>query len=149
VPRSVEENVFRLEVAVHDPVLDVRPFEGARDAHERPVEKLGVARGHLRPQASARHPPRADDRQLLEGEGAERLDDAVADGERQPDLELGEKALEVFLAVGAARKRFQREAGAGGRLPDPRAHAHHSLDDVHDREHIRFESLRSGEHGQG
>ena len=84
----VEENVLGLEVAVHDVVLHGRPVESAGDAHDRPVEELGVPRGHLRPQAPARHPPRADDRQLLEREDAERLDDPVADGERQPDLEL-------------------------------------------------------------
>ncbi len=83
------------------------------------------------------------------GENAKRLDDPVADRERQPDLELKEKPLEVGLAAVTARERLQGEAGAGSRLPDPRAHAHPSLDDIHDREYIRFESLRSGERGQG
>ncbi len=148
-PHFVEENVLGLEVAVHDVVLDGRPVQGARDAHDRPVEELGISGGHLRSQASARHPARADDGHVLEGEDAESLDDAVADGKRQPDLELGQKALEVLLVAGAALKRFQREAGAGGRLSHACAHAHSPPNHVHHREHIRVESLRPRERGQG
>jgi hypothetical protein len=46
------------------------------------------------------------------------------------------------------RERLQGEAGAGGRLPDPGAHARTSADDVYDREDVRLGSLSSGERGQ-
>ena len=53
-PTLVEEDVLRLEVPMHDVVLRVRPFESAGDAHERPVEELGIARASS---ANAGSPP--------------------------------------------------------------------------------------------